>query len=93
MKTQTLVKVAVIAFVILLCVGSALIYSPQFKLKAGRNVSNLYSLVPPSATMVLAVGDAGPLLRAIETFDNSEFDFFSQTFNLSFYLNSFLYVK
>lgn len=89
MKTQTLLKIAAIIFIVLLCVGFAFIYSPQYnKMKANNN--NLYSLVPPSAHMVYEVGDVYTLLGDIEKLNNNEFEFCSKEFNLLFYLNSYL---
>lgn len=66
MKLRTVIKIAVISSVVLLCTGFAM-YS-FFKLSAAenRNDFNLYTLVPPTATAVFETDNLAGLVQDID---------------------------
>lgn len=53
MKLRTIVKIAVISSVVLLCTGFAMFSFFRLSAAEGRKDFNLYTLVPGSATVVL----------------------------------------
>lgn len=72
MKLRTIVKIAVISSVVLLCTGFA-VYS-FFKLSAAENREefDLYTLVPPSATVIVETNDLAGLIDGINELSSSK---------------------
>lgn len=72
MKLRTIVKIAVISSVVLLCTGFA-VYS-FFKLSAAENREefNLYALVPQSATVIVETDDLAGLIDDINELSSSK---------------------
>lgn len=85
MKLRTLMKIAVISSVVLLCTGFVM-YS-FFKILAAENKNdlNLYSLVPPTATAVLETDNLAGLIEDVNELTCSKdhhFLYISQLFSL-----------
>ena len=72
MKTQTPIKVVVVCFIILLCIGFAFLFSPYNKSFPDRDAKDLYCLVPSSANAVLEVSDLSSLRIDIKQMNNDE---------------------
>lgn len=85
MKLRTIMKIAVISSIVLLCTGFAM-YS-YFKISAAgnRNDFNLYALVPPTTTAVLETDDMAGLVQDINELNCSKdhhFLYISQLFSV-----------
>ena len=65
MKLRTIVKIAVISSVVLLCTGFAMFSFFRLSAAEGRKDFNLYTLVPGSATVVLETDDLAGMIQGI----------------------------
>lgn len=65
MKLRTLMKIAVISSVVLLCTGFAMFSFFKLTAAENRNDFNLYTLVPPTATAILETDDMAGLVQDI----------------------------
>lgn len=91
MKLRTLMKIAVISSVVLLCTGFVM-YS-FFKLSAaeGKNDFNLYTLVPPTTTAVLETDDLAGLIEDVNELNCSKENHFLYVSRLFSLLKQHLY--
>lgn len=91
MKLRTIVKIAITSSVVLLCAGFAL-YS-FFRLSAAESNKdfNLFSLVPPSASVVLMTDDAAELVEEVDGLACSKNGQYLRVSKLFSYLKKYLY--
>lgn len=91
MKLRTIVRIAVASSVVLLCTGFAL-YS-FFRLSSAENQKdfNLYSLVPTSASAILATDDAAELVAEVDGLTCSQNQQYLHVSKLFSYLKQYLY--
>lgn len=91
MKLRTIVKIAVISSVVLLCTGFA-VYS-FFKLSAAENREefDLYTLVPPSATVIVETNDLAGLVNDINELSSSKNHYFLYVSKLFSHLKEHLH--
>jgi len=84
MKSQVLIRIAIIASVILLCLGGGI--SLYYKMNASRKADefDLYKLVPPTAQVILDTDDVLGLIRNVNNLNSSKdgcFLYFSRLFS------------
>lgn len=91
MKLRTIVKIAVISSVVLLCTGFA-VYS-FFKLSAAgsREEFDLYTLVPPSAVVIVETNDLAGLIEDINELSSSKHQHFLYVSKLFSHLKEHLH--
>lgn len=91
MKLRTIVKIAVISSVVLLCTGFA-VFS-FFKLSAVENREdfNLYTLVPPDATVVFETDDLAGFIDDVNRLDCSKDQHYLRISRLFAYLKQHLH--
>ena len=84
MKLRTIVKIAVISPVVLLCTGFAMFSFFRLSAAEGRKDFNLYTLVPGSATVVLETDDLAGMIQGINELSCSKDRTFSLCFQIIF---------
>ena len=91
MKLRTIVKIAVISSVVLLCTGFAMFSFFRLSAAEGRKDFNLYTLVPGSATVVLETDDLAGMIQGINELSCSKDRHFLYVSKLFSYLKLHLY--
>ncbi len=91
MKLRTIVKIAVISSVVLLCTGFAMFSFFRLSAAEGRKDFNLYTLVPGSATVVLETDDLAGMIQEINELSCSKDRHFLYVSKLFSYLKLHLY--
>ena len=91
MKLRTIVKIAVISSVVLLCTGFAMFSFFRLSAVEGRKDFNLYTLVPRSATVVLETDDLAVMIQSINELSCSKDQHFLYISKLFSYLKLHLY--
>ena len=91
MKLRTIVKIAVISSVVLLCTGFAMFSFFRLSAVEGRKDFNLYTLVPRSATVVLETDDLAGMIQSINELSCSKDQHFLYISKLFSYLKLHLY--
>ena len=91
MKLRTIVKIAVISSVVLLCTGFAMFSFFRLSAVEGRKDFNLYTLVPGSATVVLETDDLAGMIQGINELSCSKDRHFLYVSKLFSYLKLHLY--
>lgn len=91
MKLRTIVKIAVISSVVLLCTGFAVFSFLKLTAAESREEFNLYTLVPRDATVVLETDDLAGMVKDINELSCSKDNHFLYVSKLFSYLKQHLY--